>query len=362
MIDPENMRTRKNKLKILVTGGAGFIGSHVSEFYAQKEKEVIIFDNFSRERLLKKNIGTVLYNWKYLKKRYDNIRLIKGDIRYFNEVRQASKDVDLIIHTAAQVAVTTSLQDARTDFEVNALGTLNVLEAARLNDAAVIICSTNKVYGDNVNKIPIKEGEKRYYFADESYRNGIPEHFPIDLCEHSPYGCSKLACDLYSQDYAFTYGMKTGVFRMSCIYGDRQFGVEDQGWIAWFIIATLTGKSLTIYGNGKQVRDVLYVSDLVNAFDAFLKRKEQIHHAVFNVGGGPKNTLSLLELLDLLKELTGKRPKITFDNWRQSDQKVYVSDISKAKEMLGWEPKVKPREGLENLAMWVRKNKKFSIG
>jgi len=344
--------------KILVTGGAGFIGSHVAEFYARKGVYVTVFDNISRAQLLGKGYKNALYNWNYITK-HENIKLVKGDVTIFEQIKQVCKDADLIIHTAAQTAVTTSLIEPKNDFLINALGTFNVLEAARKsgNTPAIIYLSTNKCYGDNVNEISVKQNGKRYHFADEKYRNGIPEHFPMDLCGHSPYGCSKLAGDLYAQDYAHTYGLKTGIFRMSCIYGPRQFGVEDQGWVAWFAIATITGKSITIYGDGKQVRDVLYINDLINAFDAFLQRKNQLSGEVFNMGGGPENTISLLELLDLLKQLTGKRSKVNFSNWRPSDQKVYISNISKAKEKLGWNPKVCPKEGVEKLVNWVSENK-----
>jgi CDP-paratose 2-epimerase len=341
-------------MKLLVTGGAGFVGSHVAEYYAKRGSEVLVFDNLSRVEILGKSVGDPLYNWNYLKNNYGNVELVKGDIGRFEEVKAASKDVDAIVHTAAQVAVTTSLSDPRTDFEINALGTFNVLEAARLNDAALVFCSTNKVYGENVNKIPVREEKKRYCFTDEKYKNGIPETFPIDLCGHSPYGCSKLAADIYMQDYAHTYGLKTGVFRMSCIYGERQFGVEDQGWVAWFVIASLTNKQITIYGDGKQVRDVLYVTDLVEAFSAFANSK--LKHEVFNMGGGSENTLSLLELLDLLKELTGRSPQTSIADWRQVDQKVYVSDISKAERLLNWRPRVRPRESVEKLVNWVNTN------
>ena len=342
-------------MKVLVTGGAGFVGSHVAEYYARKGYEVVVFDNLSRAELLGHETNMV-YNWNYLK-RYENVELIKGDIRDFEKLKDAAKNADAIIHTAAQTAVTTSLRNPRTDFEINAVGTFNVLEAARLseNNPCVVYCSTNKVYGNNVNKIAVIEKEKRYEFADERYKNGIPEDFPTDLCEHTPYGCSKFAGDVYVQDYAHTYGLKTGVFRMSCIYGERQFGVEDQGWVAWFAIATLLDKPITIYGDGKQVRDVLYVKDLIRAYDLFIN--SNLKQAVFNIGGGPENTLSLLELLDLLEGLTGKRAKISYENWRPSDQKVYISDISKVKEKLRWNPRVGPREGVNKLVEWVRENK-----
>lgn len=347
------------KKKILITGGAGFVGSHASEFYANKGNEIVIFDNLSRARLLAKDNMNDTYNWNYLKK-FKNIRPVKGDVTNQKELEQAIGGVNAIIHTAAQTAVTTSLENPEADFAINALGTFNLLEAARKSgsDPAIIYCSTNKVYGSNVNKIEVLEKKTRYIF-EANFKGGISETSTIDLCEHTPYGCSKLAGDLYTQDYAKVYGLKTAVFRMSCIYGPRQFGVEDQGWVAWFAIATITGKPITIYGDGKQVRDILYVTDLVDAFDAFLHRKSQLSGEVFNIGGGPENTISLLELLDMLEQLTGKRSKINFSNWRPSDQKVYVSNISKAKEMLGWSPKVNPKKGVEKLVNWVLENKRL---
>jgi CDP-paratose 2-epimerase len=270
------------------------------------------------------------------------------------QLKTASKNVGVIIHTAAQTAVTTSLSDPRTDFETNAVGTFNVLETARLNDASLVYCSTNKVYGDNVNSIPVEEQDRRYCFSDKKYLKGIPETFSIDLCGHSPYGCSKLAADLYVQDYAYTYSLKTGIFRMSCIYGERQFGVEDQGWVAWFIIATLTHKSITIYGDGKQVRDVLHVTDLIEAYNSFIESK--LKHDVFNIGGGPEKSISLLELIDLIKEDTSISPSISFADWRASDQKVYISNTSKAKTLLNWTAKVRPREGITRLQKWIGSN------
>ena len=340
-------------MRILVTGGAGFIGSHVAEYFSEKGCEVIALDNLKRGEILGKNIS-LEHNIEFLNG-LSNVSFVKGDIRDFSLLKNLCKNIDVIIHAAAQVAVTTSLENPREDLEINVLGTFNVLEAARLCDAAVIYCSTNKVYGDNVNKIPIVEKNKRYEFADDKYKNGISEDFPIDLCEHTPYGCSKLAGDIYVQDYSHTYGLKTGVFRMSCIYGERQFGVEDQGWVAWFTIATLLDKPITIYGDGKQVRDVLYVKDLIRAYDAFLK--SNLKQEVFNIGGGPENTTSLIELIDLLEELTGKRPTIRYDNWRQSDQKVYVSNIQKLEKKLGWRPEVTLEEGLRKLINWILLNK-----
>ena len=340
-------------MKILVTGGAGFIGSHVVDHYAKKGHEITVLDNLSRWEIFRETLGDPLFNWNYLKK-YRNVKLMRGDIRNLRDVKKSAKNSNVIIHSAAQVAVTPSMKDPRLDFEANALGTFNVLEAARLNDSAVVYCSTSKVYGENVNSIRVVEGDQRYRFADEKYKNGIPEDFPVDRAWHTPYGCSKLVGDLYAQEYAYGYGLKTGVFRMSCVYGERQFGVEDQGWVAWFTIATVLDKPITIYGDGKQVRDVLYVGDLVEAFDAFLK--SELKHEVFNIGGGPDNTLSLLELLDVLEGLANRRPRISFADWRPADPKVYISDVSKACGKLGWGPRVNPKKGVEKLFKWVSEN------
>jgi CDP-paratose 2-epimerase len=306
---------------------------------------------------LKKDASQTLHNWNYLKKNYPKIKLTKGDTRKTEDLKAAADGADVILHIAAQVAVTTSVTEPRTDFETNAVGGFNVLEAARSNDATVLYTSTNKVYGENVNKIPVAEKETRYEFSDPKYENGIPEEFSTDLTSHSPYGCSKFTTDVYAQDYAHTYGLRTGVFRMSCIYGERQFGVEDQGWVAWFVIAALTGKPITIYGDGKQVRDVLHVSDLIQAFDKFLNSK--LKHNVFNIGGGANNTLSLIELLDLIKTLANKKPSLSYTDWRPADQKVYISDISKAKKILDWTPKVTPSAGVKKLVEWYSSNKKL---
>ena len=339
-------------MKILVTGGAGFIGSHVAEKYVQRGHKVVVFDNLSRAMLLHKTSIEQTYNWNYLSQ-YQNIQRIKGDVRNREEVIKVMENVDVVIHAAAQTAVTTSVVNPSEDFATNVIGVFNVLEAARLSPKrpTVIFCSTNKVYGDNVNTVEIEEDEMRYRFADK-FQQGIPETFPIDLCEHTPYGCSKLTGDLYMQDYAHLYGLKIGVFRMSCIYGIRQMGVEDQGWVAWFTIAANEGKPITIYGDGKQVRDVLYVEDLIEAYDAFIRSGFQ--HGVYNIGGGSQNTLSLLELLSLLEEFLGKKCQVQFSAWRPSDQKVYISDLCKIKKELRWIPKISPEEGVKRLVEWVK--------
>ena len=341
--------------KTIVTGGAGFIGSHVAEHFLNKQNEVVLCDNLSRTQALDKFAKHQSYNWHYLLHNYPKVRLQQIDLRNSLALESAVKGADVIIHAAGQVAVTTSLKDPRADFEINALGTFNVLEAARRNDSTVLFCSTNKVYGENVNAIALREQRRRYNFDDLRYVDGIPESFSIDQTAHSPYGSSKLSADAYVQDYAHTYGLRTAVFRMSCIYGERQFGVEDQGWVAWFVIASLTGRPITIYGDGKQVRDVLYVKDLVSAFDRFLQ--SSIKHGVFNMGGGPENTLSLLELVGMIEKHTGRRPDLKHEDWRQADQKVYISDIRKVSESLGWKPTVSPSDGVARLVRWVEDNR-----
>jgi len=341
-------------MKILVTGGAGFIGSHAAEFYASRGDTVIVLDNLSRARLLKRD-AEFDYNWNYLKG-IPNIKLVRGDIRDKTLVLDIVSSVDAIIHTAGQTAVTTSVTDPEEDFSVNVTGTFNILESARRSPKrpAIIFCSTNKVYGDRVNSIKIIEKGDHYSFARE-FSNGISEDFGVDLCEHTPYGCSKLSADLYCQDYGLLYGLKVGIFRMSCIYGTRQFGVEDQGWVAWFAIAAILGKEITIFGDGKQVRDVLYVEDLIRLYDIFLQ--SDLRFGVFNTGGGKENVLSLLQLLEILKKEIGTEIRIKYDDWRPSDQKVYISDTTKAKKELGWVAKIPPEEGVRRLLKWIKSNK-----
>ena len=342
--------------RVLVTGGAGLVGSHTAEYYAKKDYQVIILDNLMRSQLFGYDKESVEYNWNYLT-RYPNIERVKGDVRNEKDVEKAiDGGVDVIVHTAAQPGVPSSVRMPKEDFSINAFGTLNVLECARriCPKSTFIYCSTNKVYGENVDKIPLKQLEKRYVYEGTG---GVSEEMSIDHCGHTPYGASKYVGDIYSQEYAHIYGMKTAVFRMSCIYGTRQFGFEDQGWVAWFIIATLINKPITIYGNGKQVRDLLYVEDLVRAYDLFVE--SEMKHAVYNTGGGSENTISLLEFLDILEEELGKRPKITFSDWRPSDQKVYTSDIGKVTKELDWTPKVSPKEGMRRLISWVEENKRL---
>lgn len=345
-------------MRVLITGGAGMVGSHAAEFYANAspKNKVVVLDNLMRSQIFGYDKESVEFNWNYLKG-LKNVERIKGDCRNEKDVAKAvGKGVDLLIHTAGQPGVPSSVRMPLEDFSINAFGTLNVLDAVRRKNknATVIYCSTNKVYGENVDKLKLEEKQKRYVLKDVK---GVSEEMCTDLTGHTPYGVSKLVGDLYVQEYSYIYKMKTAVFRMSCTYGTRQFGFEDQGWVAWFIIATLFNKPVTIYGNGKQVRDMLYVDDLVDAFNRFAISNQP--RGLFNAGGGPDNTISLLEFVDILDELTGVRPKISFSDWRPSDQKVYITDISKLQKTLNWKVQTPVKDGIKRLITWVKDNENF---
>lgn len=344
-------------MRILVTGGAGMVGSHAAEYFAKKKYKIIALDNLMRSKLFGYNKKSVEYNWHYLS-RYKNIERIKQDIRDEKVLNKIfDKGIDAIIHTAGQPGVIYSIDNPINDFSINAYGTFNVLEAARKfckKGCIFIYCSTNKVYGENVCNIPILEKKKRYVFKNTK---GINEKMPIDLTAHTPYGVSKYIGDIYTQEYSHMYNMRTCVFRMSCTYGTRQFGFEDQGWLAHFLISHMRGKSITIYGNGKQVRDVLYVEDLIRAFDLFMN--SNLKSEVFNIGGGEDNNISLSEYIEKIEAETGKKTKMFFKKWRPSDQKVYISDISKIKRILHWSPKIDIDEGIIRLLNWFNKNIKY---
>lgn len=335
--------------KILITGGAGFIGSNIAKYYLDKKAKVIIIDNLSRK-------GSDL-NLKWLKTQ-GNFEFIKLDIRNYKALEnlfKKLKNIDVVFHQAAQVAVTTSVKNPREDLEINVLGTFNVLEALRhyLPKSILIYASTNKVYGA-LEDLKVVEKKTRYEFKDKKFKKGISEDYPLDF--HSPYGCSKGAADQYVRDYARIYGLKTIVFRQSCIYGERQFGVEDQGWVAWFIIAALLNKKLTVYGNGKQVRDLLYIDDLINAYDLAIKNTKKTSGQIYNMGGGYKNTLSLLELIEILEKFLGRKIKYSFSKPRPGDQKIFIADISKAKKDFEWKPKINVYQGVNKLYNWVLSN------
>lgn len=334
-------------MKVIVTGGAGFIGTNLTEYLSKKGFDITVFDNFSRETARKNKV--------HIQENFPDVKIIQGDIRNYEAVKKLVSGKDIIYHAAAQVAVTTAISNPIEDKEINIDGTLNILESARKSDnkPSIIYFSTNKVYGDNVNKIPLVEEETRYDFANEFKGEGIPETFSIDANEHTPYGCSKLAAELYVRDYSRIFDIPTVVNRCSCMYGKNQYGTEDQGWAAHFIISTILGKQLTIYGNGKQVRDVLYADDLAELIYKQTEKIGEISGEVFNVGGGPKNTLSLLELLEKIKSHQNLS-EIIFDDWRPADQKVYYSNVFKLNEKLGWEPKTSPEKGVKRLYEWAK--------
>jgi CDP-paratose 2-epimerase len=335
-------------MRILITGGAGFIGCNLAEACIKAGHHVTVFDNLSR-RGSQANL-----NW--LRTSFgDDFRFVQGDIREYPAILAAAAGQEAIYHLAAQTAVTTSVTDPRPDFEINALGTFNVLEAARQagHDPIIIYASTNKVYG-GMEDAPATELATRYVL--EAYPDGVSEARPLDF--HSPYGCSKGSADQYVRDYARIYGLRSVVFRQSCIYGQRQMGVEDQGWVAWFVIAAVTGKEITIYGNGKQVRDLLHVNDLVRAFQMATEQIDVTKGQVYNLGGGPANTLSIwAEFGPLLKELTGREVvPAAWRDWRPGDQPVFVADVSKARREFGWAPQVSVRAGIARLVEWVKAN------
>ena len=331
-------------MKIFITGGAGFIGSNAAKYFYEKGFQITIFDNLSR-------IGTPK-NLEWIRT-FSNPNFILGDIRDYDDLLKAIEDseADVVLHLAGQVAVTTSVSDPKTDFEINALGTFNVCEAIRnsIKKPILIFSSTNKVYGKLVNE-NIYEREARYELVDSI---GVDELTPLQF--YSPYGCSKGAADQYVLDYGRIYGLKTVVFRQSCIYGRRQMGVEDQGWVAWFVIASALKKNISIYGNGKQLRDLLFVDDLNNAYYSAIKKIDLCNGEAFNIGGGYKNTLSLLELIEILRKMYGNL-NYKFDKQRPGDQELFVCDISKANRLLDWSPQVSVLSGTEMLMEWVENN------
>jgi CDP-paratose 2-epimerase len=332
---------------VLVTGGAGFIGVNVADHYLAAGRRVVVYDNFSRA-------GSRV-NTDWLRTKWgDAVTILEGDVRHPDRrFAEELEEASVVYHLAAQVAVTTSVLDPRDDFETNAFGTFQVLDAVRRSRAqpAVIYSSTNKVYG-KMAQVAVRDAGQRYAYADAPH--GISEEFPLDF--YSPYGCSKGTGDQYVLDFARIYGLRTLVFRQSCIYGPHQFGMEDQGWLAWFTIRALQQRPVTIFGDGKQVRDVLWVGDLVDAYDAALRRIDTLSGRAYNMGGGPDNTLSLLELMQHLVARYGRPMVHRFDDWRPGDQKVFVSDIRRAAADFDWAPRIGPADGVALLAGWLEEH------
>lgn len=334
-------------MKAIITGGAGFVGCNAAARLIREGHSVVVLDNLSRAGS-EKNL-----NWL---QSVGDFEFIKVDLRQeqlLNHTIGLHSDADMILHLAGQVAVTTSVDNPRLDVETNLMGTFNLLEAVRTtgNRPFFIFASTNKVYG-KMDDLLIKDFGDRYGYVDG---NGVSEQRPLDF--YSPYGCSKGAADQYVRDYARIYGLPSCVFRMSCIYGPRQFGIEDQGWVAWFIIAAVLERQITIFGDGKQVRDILYVDDLIDLYLAAYENRKSSAGKVYNAGGGISNTLSLKELLAHIEKRLDKKIEVKTDDWRPGDQKVYISDTTLAESELGWSPKFDRERGVDTLIDWVVQNK-----
>jgi CDP-paratose 2-epimerase len=332
---------------ILITGGAGFIGSNLADRLLGEGRSVLLFDNLSRAGV-RRNL-----EW-LLEKHPRRLQVIVADVRDAGAVRTAVRRSSAVFHFAAQVAVTTSLSDPLEDFQVNAGGTLNVLEALRGVDSPppLVFTSTNKVYG-GLDDLTLIESATRYRPSGNGFDSGgIDERRPLDF--RSAYGCSKGAADQYVVDYSRTFGLRTVVLRMSCIYGPHQCGTEDQGWVSHVIGSFVEGRPFTVYGNGKQVRDLLYVDDLLEGLLLSLENADRLAGHSFNVGGGPGNTVSLIELLELMASLSGNHPELRFAPWRPGDQKYYVSDTAKFSAATGWRARVDVRSGVERVYRWLK--------
>lgn len=333
--------------KIFITGGAGFIGSNAAEYFIKKKWKVYIFDNLSRKGT-RVNLNRILSKIS---------KFYFGDVKDFKKLNLILKKIkpNVILHAAGQVAVTTSIENPRKDLEDNLVGTFNLLESLRKNKlkSKFIYTSTNKVYG-NLNNLKLLKKKFRYQLKNS--KKGINENKNLDL--HSPYGCSKGAADQYVNDYARIFNIDAFVLRQSCIYGINQFGIEDQGWVAWFVIASIMKKKFNIYGDGKQVRDILYIDDLCDLFHkiSVSKNKNKNKNIIFNVGGGNKFSLSLLELINILKKKK-LNPKFMYSKWRKGDQKIYISDNSKIINQFNWRPKINPNKGIDILIKWIKENK-----
>ncbi|MEI9414994.1 GDP-mannose 4,6-dehydratase [Mesorhizobium sp. Cs1321R2N1] len=340
----------RREAPVAIVGGSGFIGSNLADSLLSDGEPVLVVDNLSRPG--------VEQNLEWLAQKHgDRLTVETIDVRDANALAPVLMRSKAIFHLAAQTAVTTSLVRPDEDFDINLRGTFNVLEAARLSGERipVVFASTNKVYG-SLPDVAVREDGDRYIACDNAIQaGGIDEARGLDFC--TPYGCSKGAADQYVLDYAKSYGMPTAVLRMSCIYGPRQFGTEDQGWVAHFLLSALTGRQITIYGDGRQVRDILHVSDAVAAYRAVLDQIETAGGQAFNLGGGPENALSLRMLLSEIGGLTGRELSIRHDGERTGDQPFFVADTRKIEAALGWKAQVAWREGIRDFADWLRRHR-----
>ncbi|MCE5200722.1 MAG: NAD-dependent epimerase/dehydratase family protein [Armatimonadota bacterium] len=339
-------RVKDPKPTVLITGGAGFIGTNLARRMLDSSKRVVLLDNLSRPGV-ERNVRWLCDNYP------GNVDVRVADVRDLHALKNAVAGVESVFHFAAQVAVTTSLVSPIDDFEVNAHGTLNLLEAIRTleNPPPVIFTSTNKVYGALEQFPLVRRGDRYEPHDSQTLMNGIGEQCPVEF--HSPYGCSKGSADQYVLDYSRTFGLKTAVFRMSCIYGPHQLGTEDQGWVAHFLISAIEDKPITLYGDGMQVRDILFVDDLVNAFLLARENIDSLSGNAFNIGGGPGSTISLLELVEMINDFYNRRLHIQFEDWRLADQRYYVSDTRKFNQATGWTPLVGVYDGVARLGDWL---------
>jgi CDP-paratose 2-epimerase len=331
---------------VLITGGAGFIGANLAHHLLSRGQPVRVLDDLSRDGVYR--------NVAWLRMQHGDLLDIRiADVRDGDAVRTAIDDVAAVFHFAGQTAVTTSLVDPRRDFTVNAGGTVEVLEAVRRlpTPPPLVFTSTNKVYGCLPDLALRLDGSRWWPLDDAVSTRGIDEHRRLEF--RTPYGCSKGAADQYVLDHAQSLGLPATVFRMSCIYGPRQFGTEDQGWVAHFILRALREEAIALYGDGMQVRDILFVDDLVDALVRAWHRIDAVRGHAYNIGGGPSNTLSLFELLDLIGHLRGRRPEVRFEPWREGDQRYYVSDTRAFTAVTGWQPRIGPRAGVEALHGWL---------
>lgn len=342
-------KSQQKNRSYLIVGGAGFIGINTADYLLSKGKRVTILDNFSRK-------GSSA-NARWLAGVHGvKARVVRADVTQDRRtLAEAVGQADTVIHLAGQVAVTTSVADPHADFITNAHGTVNVLEAVRnsRNRPSLIYASTNKVYG-GMHGVRVGKTPDGYRYKDLPH--GINEDFPLDF--HSPYGCSKGAADQYVRDYHRIYGLKTVVCRQSCIYGPNQYGIEDQGWVAWFAIAAHLGKPITVYGDGHQARDVLHVKDLARLYELAADKIDRVQGQILNVGGGPANILSLRQTIAHLESALGRTVPVSFSDWRPGDQRIYVSDIRKAYRLLGWKPHIETPRGLKSMMEWVMSNRK----
>jgi len=343
-------------LKVLVTGGCGFLGSHICEFYIKKGDEVVVLDNLTKHELVRTDynvIATRAHIQEFLLKL--GVKIIKGDIRNDEDIVTAAKNCDYIIHTAAQPALTIGIEKPKLDLMVNVVGTFNVLEEARRSNIPVAICSSIHVYGNKINE-SLKEAETRFLLEPPT----IDESHPIVEGTLTPLHTSKRSAELYAQAYIDTYGLEAAVFRLTGLYGPRQFGSEDHGWVANFAIKNLIKKQIKLFGSGKQVRDILYAEDAARAFDAFYSNKNK--SGIYNIGGGVERAISLVECISLIEKITGEKTKIIPEPKRLGDLWYFVCNISKAKKKLGWQPKTSNETGLTNLIDWIKDNLTIFFG